>query len=118
MPRRSKALAVVAAEPVYDCQRCGACCIADFDEPTYVTLMPSDEKRLPAKYREQMVQKIFGGSLNTKHDKQGNCVCVALKGVVGKSVSCMIYEHRPKVCRDFTPGNVNCTAARLVAGID
>lgn len=83
-----------------------------------MSLLPSDEKRLPSKYREQMVHKLFGGSLKTKYDRQGNCVCVALKGVVGKNVSCQIYEHRPKVCAQYMPGSINCTAARLVAGID
>lgn len=29
--------------------------------------------------------------------------CVALRGTIGASVSCAIYEFRPSPCREFSP---------------
>ncbi|MDN8032124.1 hypothetical protein QZN17_26515 [Burkholderia multivorans] len=31
--------------------------------------------------------------------------CVALAGKIGQRVSCLVYEHRPSVCREFMPGS-------------
>lgn len=49
--------------------------------------------------------------------------CICLKGVVGKSASCGIYEHRPNCCRIFKASfengeqNVSCEEARASKGI-
>jgi Fe-S-cluster containining protein len=49
--------------------------------------------------------------------------CVALRGEVGKSVSCAIYEFRPSACRDFAPlaavgsGDQACDDARRRHGL-
>lgn len=44
--------------------------------------------------------------------------CVALRGQVGKKVSCSIYARRPKVCREFEVGGYDCREARARAGIE
>lgn len=44
--------------------------------------------------------------------------CVALRGQVGKEVSCSIYARRPLVCREFTVGGDDCREARSRAGIE
>lgn len=49
--------------------------------------------------------------------------CMALRGTVGKAVSCAIYEHRPSPCREFAPlaavgvGDLACTDARRRHGL-
>jgi hypothetical protein len=50
--------------------------------------------------------------------------CVALKGIIGKSVSCEIYEHRPNCCRLFKASfedgerNLSCEEARNSKGLE
>jgi len=49
--------------------------------------------------------------------------CVALRGEVGDSVSCAIYEFRPSPCREFAPlaavgrGDEACDDARRRHGL-
>ena len=49
--------------------------------------------------------------------------CVALRGIIGQSVSCAIYEFRPAACRDFAPlaavgsGDEACNDARRRHGL-
>jgi hypothetical protein len=49
--------------------------------------------------------------------------CMALRGEIGKSVSCAIYEWRPSACREFAPlasvgkGDDACTEARRRHGL-
>jgi Fe-S-cluster containining protein len=38
--------------------------------------------------------------------------CKALKGEVGVSCSCAIYDRRPKVCAQFEPNSEGCLEAR------
>jgi Fe-S-cluster containining protein len=42
---------------------------------------------------------------------QGNRCC-ALRGTVGQSVSCSIYQDRPRACQQFQPGSPLCLEAR------
>jgi hypothetical protein len=49
--------------------------------------------------------------------------CLALRGRIGDSVSCAIYEFRPTACRDFAPlaavgsGDESCNDARRRHGL-
>ena len=49
--------------------------------------------------------------------------CVALRGRIGESVSCAIYEFRASACRDFAPlaalgrGDDACNEARRRHGL-
>jgi Fe-S-cluster containining protein len=49
--------------------------------------------------------------------------CVALRGTIGVSVSCAIYEFRPSACREFAPlaalgrGDEACNEARRRHGL-
>jgi Fe-S-cluster containining protein len=104
----------------YDCTKCGACCVADYDSPDYVHLLDQDLERLTDTEREQLVyvEQTFGqpqSSMKTCYDARENCRCIALKGVVGEQVSCSIYERRPNVCRNFTAGDSICDYARQAA---
>lgn len=116
----SRRLPVIAL----DCGACGACCIADWDEPHYVDLLPEDVTRLERAYSSRTIDKLVyrdngeAESLLTRENTQGHVVCVALRGVVGRKVGCRIYEHRPDVCRDFRPGSQACRSARRTAGLE
>jgi len=104
----------------YDCVRCGACCISDFDAIDYVQV--TEEDRAPLTEEEQdfyiHVEDDYGKpctSMKTAYDSRGNCRCKALEGVVGRRVSCGIYDRRPSVCRKFEPGTDVCDYARRLA---
>jgi Fe-S-cluster containining protein len=104
----------------YDCQSCGACCISDFDAVDYVHLLEEDLARLTPEEIKTYVytEQTFGSpqsSMKTAYDDQGNCRCKALKGTVGKNVSCAIYDRRPNVCRNFEPEVNICDYARQIA---
>jgi len=64
-------------------------------------------------------KKIFSPHLLRQHIKtkvvDGQQRCIFLKGTVGECVSCLVYEHRPAVCREFDPGGEECLEARLEA---
>jgi len=116
-----------------DCTRCGACCAAERGampgEP-YVALEPRDLERLPPHPRRNLLviktsrfipvlkEETWAYDLRTKRNKQGLVTCVALKGEVGKSVSCSLYDVRPSVCRGFEPGSKACHEARKCEGLE
>ena len=43
--------------------------------------------------------------------------CAALQGVVGKQVTCTVYEQRPAPCREVEPGDDKCNQARARYGL-
>jgi Fe-S-cluster containining protein len=98
----------------YDCRVCGACCAPEFDSPFYVTIRARDRERLEPRWRDRNTAR---ESLLTRLDGAGRCVCVALRGTVGRRVSCAIYERRPDECRRFEAGSAECDKARAQAGI-
>lgn len=44
--------------------------------------------------------------------------CAALTGTIGVSVTCSIYEDRPRTCRVFEPGSEQCVNIRKWAGFE
>jgi len=107
-----------------DCRRCGACCISDWDEPSYVAMHPNEVDRLSewkqkhwVHYEQHDDARTFP-ALRTKENKQGHIVCIAFRGSVGKQCSCSIYEDRPRACRRFKAGGMSCREAREAAGLE
>lgn len=102
-----------------DCRACGLCCVPEFDDEAYVDLLPNDVRRLPARMaRHVRLQPRFLAEpspvLATKHDKDGNCVCVALRGRLARAVSCGVYAQRPDACRNaIQPGDKDCKSIRM-----
>jgi len=107
---------VRAHEPL-DCSNCGACCRGQSADGDYVPVTRLDRRRLTSKYVRKLVRldrvdehgakealplKRFG-----EHE-----ACVALKGKMGKDVSCEIYAQRPEFCRTFEKGSAECYARR------
>jgi hypothetical protein len=104
-----------------DCQRCGACCV-----------------NLPANRAEGFVDWVevaTGDALLARADLVRKHVirdadgiphlriapddgrCLALRGALGRDVSCGIYHHRPTPCRRVQPGDALCLRYRLAHGL-
>ena len=96
-------------EGLLQCQPCGACCREAFDSveiskrdpihqshPEWVEVLPSHHKI-----------------------KRSGDRCIALEGGrhLQEAYRCSIYEDRPKTCRDFTLGSLNCLEARRRVGL-
>lgn len=97
----------------FDCQTCGACCVEAGPVPVYDHL----DRHVP-RYLTRSVRNMAGfASWEADHgtrrmaDHMGGR-CVALRGEVGCSVRCAIYDRRPTACATFEPGSEGCLAAR------
>lgn len=98
-----------------DCRTCAACCAAEVPSPFYVAVDAIDAARLTPRWRAAHVSR---GAILTRLDARGRCVCVALRGSVGRRASCSIYERRPGECRRLEAGSADCLAARRQAGLE
>lgn len=102
------------AEAELDCRSCGACCTPQRNDAVYVGVRPADLLRMTRRF---VAQHVAHDAILTKLDPVGRCVCVALRGTVGKRVSCSIYERRPDECRRLTVGSRECREARRQTGL-
>lgn len=102
----------------HPCLSCGACC-AFFRVSFHWTETASESHGVPIALTTQI--NPYMNAMNGTDQLKPSCV--ALEGVVGKAVSCRIYEKRPDVCRTFAAsfenGIVNeaCEKARLSKGL-
>jgi len=92
------------------CQQCGACC-AYFRVSFYWAEAP--ERGLP----DALVEKLNAHLANLAGTNQPVPRCHALRGEVGKSVACSVYEQRPSPCREVEPGDEKCNRARARHGL-
>ena len=88
------------------CADCGACCREAYHA---VELSPRDSFR-----RLHPDRAIFEEGRWIIPRPAGRCVC--LVGELG-SFSCDRYAGRPKTCRDFEVGSLNCLEARKRVGL-
>lgn len=102
-----------------NCQACGACCTgAASDDATgilfFLPIAKHEFRRLPRAVTVEVdpmgLGKVFALAVAGRR-------CAALDGVVGMSVSCRVYNDRPKICRVFPPGSDNCLLARKEVGV-
>lgn len=102
------------AEASYDCQACGACC-AEFD----VLLDDGEADRLsqlPRPHKLVVQHPLSSGQQLQFLRRDGlTARCVALAGPLG-ACRCVIYPHRPHLCREFEAGSDQCLAARRAHG--
>lgn len=89
------------------CQSCGACCAYSDDWPEFTDETNEHLASIPLE-----MCNIFTGRMWCYGDR-----CCALRGEVGKSTSCAIYERRPNVCREFEPASDGCNAVRQYFGL-
>ncbi len=89
------------------CRTCGACC-------GYVALELEDAEVVPRRTLLRVVYDAEAGGdvLERRLDAAGYLRCYALRGTIGKRVSCSIYARRPTACRVPVPGDEWCLAQR------
>lgn len=109
-----------------DCQTCGACCRASsFSEAIprlpFVDMTDAEAEEIEERRPGSVTLSVPSGwtfdpqrfVMAICRDEHGRCV--ALRGTVGRKVSCAIYKHRPSTCREFEPGDECCLSARRMA---
>lgn len=110
---------------MFDCQKCGACCLVDAEHATnstadqllYVNLTDEDLHRMPTGLRRRYAApEAMRYAMKVKGHEDG-FACAAFEGRVGGACSCCIYDDRPTVCREFNPGNEACLGARQAHGL-
>lgn len=101
------------------CIECGACC-ALFRASFY---WGESDAAQPGGVPIELTEKLNDFRLVMKGTNQLNPWCIALKGIIGKSVFCTIHPQRASICRDFPPSwesgqpNERCDKARAVWGL-
>ncbi len=105
--------------PINPCQRCGACCAI---YPVRFASSETDNNpggKVPAGHTIEVGQARSVMRGTEKSPRR----CVALQGVVGESVTCIIYANRPTACQRFMAawenvgGNAQCDRARGCYGL-
>ncbi|MBU0481418.1 MAG: YkgJ family cysteine cluster protein [Proteobacteria bacterium] len=85
------------------CLDCGACCAMYRASFYWAEADDVSENGVPVEMTRQLTP--FRRCMLTT--EPGGDRCVALLGVIGRRVSCSIYERRSSVCRDFPASWVN-----------
>lgn len=106
-------------ETLNPCLTCGACC-AFFRASFY---WAESDLATPGGVPHILTDHLQTHFLVMKGTGSSSPRCVALRGVIGESVSCAIYERRASPCRDFIPSfqngeaNERCDRARARWGL-
>jgi hypothetical protein len=105
----------------YDCQRCGACCCnLDQNKPLgfvdYVAVHPDDRLLRNPKLVRRFVVYNERNEPHMRLDRDERCA--ALRGIVGRSTECSIYDDRPSPCRSMQPGSEGCRRSRAEHGLE
>jgi Fe-S-cluster containining protein len=105
----------------FDCRRCGACC-ANPDENRVEGVVDWVEVRIgeplldDARLVRRLVVTNAAGERHLRLDASGRCL--ALRGTIGRCVSCDVYAVRPDGCRRVEPGDERCRQYRRERGVD
>jgi Fe-S-cluster containining protein len=91
----------------FDCLKCGACCAYSAIWPIFTLEDDAELSLIPDGFVD-----VERSKMRCNGDR-----CSALSGEVGVSTSCEVYEHRPAVCRECTPGDSACALARKRFGL-
>jgi len=99
-------------EAALDCQTCGACCRAAYHSVEVSRRDPMVKKQ-PGYLEDR------GAYLEIR--RSGDRCSALAGGVVEHGTTtrfhCVIYDDRPKTCRDFTLGSAHCLTARRRVGL-
>jgi Fe-S-cluster containining protein len=107
-------------EPALDCQTCGACCREAYGavavgardlvrtrRPTYVVDRgAAGAHRYELRRDGDRCAALAGGEITADGDRRTRA-----------RFSCVIYDDRPRTCRDFTLGSAHCLTARRRVGL-
>jgi Fe-S-cluster containining protein len=99
----------------FDCRTCGACCAnlpSNRAEGFVSWVEIADDDRIFT--RADLVRKhVVRDADNVPHLRlAADGRCLALRGALGRDVSCTIYHHRPSPCRRVQPGDASCLRYR------
>jgi Fe-S-cluster containining protein len=104
-------------EPALDCLTCGACC-----REAYQSVEVGRRERFVKTRPDYVVDRTTYLEI-----RRAGARCAALAG--GEALAgpngapriggyhCVIYDDRPRTCRDFTLGSANCLDARRRVGL-
>lgn len=109
LPPNARACAVFESQTALDCLTCGACCREAYDT---VEVSPRDPV---FKTHPEMVTR--KGSRFMLRREKTRCAALAGGDTPQEPFHCLIYEGRPKTCRDFLRGSENCLNARRKVGL-
>jgi uncharacterized protein len=102
-----------------ECRECGACCCnpADNKSEGYYDWVEvaKDEPVRKGRRTAHLVVVADDGSAHMRLDPSGRCV--ALRGKLGQSVNCSIYEVRPRPCHRVEAGSKECLRHRESIGL-
>ncbi len=105
---RAEERACARWEGELDCQTCGACCIdGGFDA---VPVTPRD--KVVRRHPELVLAR--DGALELR---RAGGRCAALRSTDGGHHTCVVYEDRPRTCRDFPRSGQSCLEARRRLGL-
>ena len=107
VPSSREGLAAGCQPSALDCQTCGACCAFSKHWPAYRPDEAALQARVPHEWKHPDGRRVA-------------CVgerCAALRGTLGVSVACALYDIRPRACRNFTPGGLGCRMVRKRLGL-
>jgi Fe-S-cluster containining protein len=96
-----------------DCQQCGACCKnlpSNGAFTWWVEIDDGDAILARADLVKKHVVRDAEGVAHLRIADDGRCL--ALRGALGRDVSCGIYHHRPSPCRRVQPGDALCLRYR------
>ena len=103
-----------------DCQTCGACCVnlpsnREIGFDTWVEIDGDDAILARADLQKKHVVYDADGVPHLRLAPDGRCL--ALRGPLGKRVSCGIYHARPTPCRTVQAGDDLCLRYRAEHGL-
>ena len=99
-------------EAALDCQTCGACCRAAYHSV--------EVSRRDPVVRAQPAMIVDRGSYLEIRRSGDRCAALeggAIEGGRATRYHCVIYDDRPRTCRDFTLGSAHCLTARRRVGL-
>jgi Fe-S-cluster containining protein len=79
------------------CSKCGDCCTLSFEVAEFDVVADSG-----------LVERPTGSHLSMKRDENERCLAWA------RGIGCLIYEHRPEICRMYTCEKMKARAASLL----
>ncbi|MBK9029972.1 MAG: YkgJ family cysteine cluster protein [Myxococcales bacterium] len=124
-------------EPALDCQTCGACCREAYHAvavgprdpvrqraPSYVVDRAAEPDAPPLAPRERYQLRRAPHPGPTPESTVERCAALvggaliaAGDGLTTTRVRCVIYDDRPRTCREFTLGTDHCLTARRRVGL-
>lgn len=93
---------------MYNCQTCGACC--SNPDPKWIEVTEDEAEQIPQEFLQPGDIEPY-----SMYMKGNRCCC--LRGVVGESTYCYIYNKSPGVCKRVQPGDEICELSRNLHGI-